>query len=63
MVFKAFPLKWDDAADYTGPFVAFASRRNSATTTGEVVNAADGLGIRGTTFMTDEHFKQGYVQG
>ena len=35
---------------------------NAATTTGEVINAADGLGIRGTTFLTGAHFKKGYVQ-
>ena len=61
MVFQAFPLKCDDPADYTGLFVALASRRNAATTTGEVINAADGLGIRGTTFLTGAHFKKGYV--
>jgi len=42
-----FPLQCDDPADYTGLFVALASRQNAATTTGEVINAADGIGIRG----------------
>jgi len=42
-----FPLHCDAPEDYTGLFVALASRQNSATTTGEVINAADGLAIRG----------------
>ena len=44
---EVFPLGCDDPADYTGLFVALASRNNAATTTGEVINAADGIGIRG----------------
>lgn len=42
-----FPLHCDRPEDYTGLFVALASRNNAATTTGEVINAADGIGIRG----------------
>lgn len=47
-----FPLPCVDPEDYTGLFVALASRNNAATTTGEVINAADGLGIRGTVALT-----------
>jgi len=63
MVRDCFPLPLDDPADYAGLFVALASRGNAATTTGEVVNAADGLAIRGTTFLTGAHFRRGYVRG
>jgi len=58
MVFQAFPLKCDDPADYTGLFVALASRRNAATTTGEVINAADGVGIRGHMAITGVRAKE-----
>ena len=51
---EIFPLTCDDPADYAGLFVALASRNNAATTTGEVINAADGLGIRGTMAVTGE---------
>lgn len=44
---EIFPLPSDDPADYAGLFVTLASRRNNATTTGEVIHAADGIGIRG----------------
>jgi 2,3-dihydroxy-2,3-dihydrophenylpropionate dehydrogenase/cis-2,3-dihydrobiphenyl-2,3-diol dehydrogenase len=47
-----FPLQCMDPEDYTGLYVALASRGNAATTTGEVINAADGLGIRGTIALT-----------
>ena len=49
---EIFPLSYYDPADYTGLFVALASRHNSATTTGGVINAADGLGIRGHMAIT-----------
>ena len=48
----AFPLPCMEPEDYTGLFVALASRANAPTTTGEVINAADGLGIRGTMALT-----------
>lgn len=47
-----FPLPCDAPEDYTGLFVALASRNNAATTTGEVINAGDGLAIRGTVALT-----------
>lgn len=46
-VAAAFPLPHTDPKLYTGMFVALASRHNAATTTGEVINAADGIAIRG----------------
>ena len=49
---SAFPLPCMEPEDYTGLYVALASRANAATTTGEVINAADGLGIRGTMAVT-----------
>ena len=55
---SVFPLSCDDPADYTGLFVALASRSNAATTTGEVINAADGLGIRGHLGTTGQRVKQ-----
>ena len=51
---KVFPLPYDDPADYAGLFVALASRNNAATTTGEVINAADGIRIRGHMAVTGE---------
>jgi len=53
-----FPLPNDDPADYAGLFVALASRRNAATTTGEFLNAADGIGIRGHMAVTGLHAKR-----
>jgi len=55
---EVFPLSCDDPAEYTGLFVALASRGNAATTTGEVINAADGLGIRGHLAVTGGHMKR-----
>ena len=55
---EKFPLPNDDPADYTGLFVALASRRNAATTTGEVINAADGVAIRGHMAVTGLRAKQ-----
>ena len=55
---QIFPLPNDDPADYSGLFVALASRRNAATTTGEVINAADGLAIRGHMAVTGARAKQ-----
>lgn len=43
-----FPLQFlPDPKDYTGPFVLLASRENAATTTGALIQADMGLGIRG----------------
>jgi NAD(P)-dependent dehydrogenase (short-subunit alcohol dehydrogenase family) len=36
-----------DAADYTGHYVLLASKENSRTTTGAVINCDGGLGVRG----------------
>jgi len=47
-----FPLQHMEPEDYTGLYVALASRNNAATTTGEVINAADGLAIRGMIAST-----------
>lgn len=55
---SVFPLSCDDPAEYTGLFVALASRGNAATTTGEVINAADGLGIRGHMGITGQRVKE-----
>lgn len=55
---EKFPLPNDNPADYTGLFVALASRRNAATTTGEVINAADGVGIRGHMAITGVRAKE-----
>ena len=52
-----FPLQCDKPEDYTGLFVALASRDNAATTTGEVINAADGIGIRGHMAVTGSALK------
>ena len=49
---EKFPLSCMDPADYAGLFVALASRKNAATTTGEVINAADGVAIRGHMSVT-----------
>lgn len=49
---KLFPLARFEPEDYTGIFVALASRANSSTTTGEVINAGNGLGIRGTMTLS-----------
>jgi 2,3-dihydroxy-2,3-dihydrophenylpropionate dehydrogenase len=51
---QLFPLTCDDPADYAGLFVALASRNNAATTTGEVINAADGIRIRGHMAVTGQ---------
>ena len=53
-----FPLHCDRPEDYTGLFVALASRNNAATTTGEVINAADGIGIRGHMAVSGAAFRQ-----
>lgn len=58
-----FPLACDDPADYAGLFVALASRRNAATTTGEVINAADGLGIRGHMAVTGSRARSWASEG
>jgi 2,3-dihydroxy-2,3-dihydrophenylpropionate dehydrogenase len=47
-----FPLKESSPRAYTGLYVALASRDNSATITGETIQAGDGLGARGHMFVT-----------
>lgn len=52
-----FPLDCVEPENYTGLFVALASRNNAATTTGEVINAADGIAIRGHLAITGSAMK------
>jgi len=53
-----FPLPCMDPEDYTGIYVALASRTNAATTTGEFINAADGIAIRGHLAVTGRESKK-----
>jgi len=53
-----YPLHCVEPEDYVGLYVALASRQNSATITGETINASDGSGIRGTVFVTAKHARQ-----